>query len=133
MDTADTKKKILVVEDEVLLRSSIRDVLASYGFSTLEAADGKQGLEVALREQPDLILLDIVMPVMDGWTMLEKLRQANAWGETVPVFMLTNLNSDNDEQMSKIAKFEPAYFLVKSNWSLEDIVKKINEQFSSSA
>lgn len=83
-----------------------------------------------MRERPDLILLDIVMPKMDGLTMMRKLRQANEWGKTVPVILLTNLNADDDKIMRAITDNEPAYYLVKSNYTITDLVEKIRERLS---
>lgn len=120
-------KKILVVEDEVSLRNALRDKLTHAGFTTLEAANGSEGLEIALREHPDLVLLDVIMPVMDGMTMLKKLRTENDWGKSVPVIILTNLSSDSDQIISDVTIFEPSYYLVKSDWKLEDLIIKIND------
>lgn len=118
-------KKILIVEDDHALRAALRDKLARERFSVLEAKDGEEGLKVALDEQPDLILSDIVMPKMDGLTMISRLRE-DAWGKTAHVIMLTNL-SDGE---SVSASLENAAFdyLVKSDWKLEDIVEKIRNQ-----
>lgn len=126
-------KKILVavievVEDDASLLKVLVDKLKREGFEVLEAQDGKKGLDIALRERPDLILLDIVMPVMDGWTMLRKLREENPWGKNVPVIVLTNLTSDDDVQLANIVKLEPSYFLVKSDWKIEDLVTKVRER-----
>lgn len=121
-------KKILIVEDELSLRNALRDKLSRENFAVLEAKNGEEGLEVALREHPDLILLDIIMPVMDGMTMLKKLRYENEWGKTVPVIILTNLTSDNEERMRDITNTEPSYYLVKSDWKIEDVVAKIRER-----
>lgn len=91
----------------------------------LEAKNGEEGLEVALREHPDLILLDIIMPVMDGMTMLARLRE-DLWGKDAKVIMLTNL-SDNEKVAETIAHGTYDY-LVKSDWKLEDVVKKVRER-----
>ena len=67
------------------------DTFTREKFSVLQATNGEEGLTVALRDHPNLILLDIIIPVMDGMTMLRKLRE-DAWGKDVPVILLTNLN-----------------------------------------
>lgn len=69
------QKKILVVEDEKNLREAISDVLRAENFITLEAKNGKEGIKIALKERPDLILLDLLMPEMDGMTAFEKIRK----------------------------------------------------------
>jgi DNA-binding response OmpR family regulator len=130
---SESNKKTTVVEiieDDIALSEVIHDKLALEGFSILKANDGEEGLVMALREKPDLILLDIMMPNMDGATMIRKLREANEWGKNVPVIFLTNLNADNDKINQVITDYEPAYYLVKSNLSLSDLVKKIKERLS---
>ena len=74
-----TGKKILIVEDDNSVRKVFKDRLLQEGFSIIEASDGEEGLATALKEHPDLILLDILMPKMDGMTMLSKLHQ-DEWG-----------------------------------------------------
>lgn len=119
-------KKILIIEDEKPLRSALHDKLSREGFSViLEAQNGKDGLEIALREHPDMILLDIVMPVMDGMTMLRELRK-DAWGKDVKVIILTNL-SDN-EKVGEAVSGGAYDYLVKTDWRLEDVISKIRER-----
>ncbi len=122
------EKIILVVEDEPSLLGVLVDRFTLEKFSVLQAKNGEEGLAVALKEQPDMILLDIIMPVMDGMTMLKKLRLANEWGKHVPVILLTNLASDNDGRIKDIIETEPAYYLVKTDWKLEDIVAKVRDR-----
>jgi len=118
-------KKILVVEDDSSLRKALSEKLVREKFIVCEAENGEDGLEVALREHPDLMLLDIVMPRMDGLTMLSRLRK-DARGKGVKVIMLTNL-SDGESVLKSLD--EAAYdYLVKADWKLEDIVKKIRER-----
>jgi DNA-binding response OmpR family regulator len=118
-------KKVLVVEDDGALLQILRDKLTKEAFSVFLAKDGAIGLDTALKEHPDLILLDIVMPVMDGMSMLFHLRK-DPWGKTVPVILLTNLSEAEDVAESLR---ERAYdYLVKSDWKLEDVVKKVKEK-----
>lgn len=70
-----TKARVLVVEDEKLLRMALVDALASEGFEVLEASDGEAGLALALAEGPDLILLDLMLPKRDGFSVLKALRE----------------------------------------------------------
>lgn len=122
-------KSILIVEDEPPQRNILRDELIQAGFSVLEAKNGVEGLEVALANHPDLILLDLVMPVMDGMTMLKKLRQ-NDWGATAVVIILTNLISKNNEVNNFLTQTKHTYFLEKSNVKIADVVKKIKERLN---
>jgi DNA-binding response OmpR family regulator len=125
--TIDTAKKaILIVEDDIALRKVLVDKLTDESFIALEAADGEEGLVVAKEKHPELILLDIFMPRMDGITMLGKLRTMDAWGKHVPVLVLTN--STDAQTISKISSFEDTDFLIKSEWSLEALVARIREK-----
>ena len=84
-------KKILIIEDEEPMRRVLKDTLEQEGFIVFESSDGKVGLEEAYLKRPDLILLDILMPKIDGMTVLKQLRKEE-WGKGVPVVILTNLN-----------------------------------------
>ena len=118
----DIKKKILIVEDNQSLRHALKEAIGREDFIALVAKDGEEGLAVAFKSHPDLILLDIIMPKMNGVKMLEKLREDN-WGKTVPVLLLTN---DTDpEHMRETLKDNAADYLIKSDWEIEDVVKKI--------
>jgi len=119
-------RKILVIEDEQPMRDAISDTLTQHLFSVIAADNGKDGLELALHDHPDLILLDIFMPKMDGLSMLETLR-SDAWGHDAPVIVLTNLNPDSDQTIKTILDHKPAFYLIKSNVTLEAIVSKIKE------
>lgn len=119
------KKKILIVEDDDSLRRALAEKLLYEKFAVFEAENGIVGFEEALRERPDLILLDVIMPKMDGLTMLSKLRE-DSWGKIAQVIMLTNVN-DGESVLKSLdqAAFD---YLIKSDWKLEDIVRKIRER-----
>ncbi|MBI4653236.1 response regulator [Candidatus Kuenenbacteria bacterium] len=121
----ENKKTILIIEDEISLQNILKKRLERENFLVLEAKNGEEGLDIALRERPDLILLDIIMPVMDGLTMLKKLRE-NGWGKNVMVILLTNL-SDN-EKIAEAVVHGTYDYLVKSDWKIEDVVAKIREK-----
>jgi DNA-binding response OmpR family regulator len=120
------KKTILIVEDELPMLKALSDKFSLEGYYTLEAKDGAAGLEAALSKKPDLIILDIFMPVMDGKAMFEKLRQ-DAWGKTVPVIILTNLNPD-DKTLDQLMSSGPSYYFIKSKWKLEELVAKVKKE-----
>ncbi|MBI2630782.1 response regulator [Candidatus Nomurabacteria bacterium] len=126
----DKKTKILVVEDEEVICEAYTDELRDEGFAVLVANNGRDGLELALRERPDLILLDILMPIMDGLTMMDALRQKNLYGKSVPIILLTNLSASEEKIMQVITKDEPAYYLVKSDWNLSAVMEKIKERLA---
>jgi CheY-like chemotaxis protein len=121
-------KKILIVEDEAPLRNAIADILTFEGFTVFQAKNGQEGLDTSLAQHPDLILLDLMMPVMDGLTMLEKLRQDQEYGKNALVILLTNINDpDKVAQATEAGTFD---FLVKSDWNIEDVVKKIKTRLN---
>lgn len=119
-------KKILVVEDESDMRQALAESLEYEEFKVFQAANGEEGLGEALARRPDLIILDIVMPEMDGMEMMKKLRRQNAWGHDVPIILLTNLSAD-DKIMRGIVENGPSYYLVKSDWKIPDVIKKVRE------
>jgi len=121
----NNKKRILIVEDEVAILRATSDRLTDEDYEMIEAKDGKAGLDLALKEHPDLILLDILMPKMDGVQVMKKLRE-DSWGKSVPVILLTKLDLD-DQKLREIVQYGAAYYLVKRDWSLEDVVKKVKE------
>ena len=113
---------ILIVEDDIHHLTALKDKFFNEGFTVLETRDGQEGLTSALTNHPDLILLDIIMPIMDGMTMLDNLR-LDPWGKSVPVVLLTNL-SEADKVAASLRQGVYDY-LIKSDWKLEDIVKKV--------
>lgn len=119
------KPKVLVVEDDSALQRVLCDKLSQEGFLALKAGDGMEGLEVALKNHPDLILLDIVMPKMDGMEMLAKLR-VDDWGKNAPVMLLTNLN--DPEKMSNSLAQDVHEYLVKTDWTLENLIEEIKKK-----
>ena len=118
-------KKILLIDDDPMTQKALREKLSKLQYRVYTAMDGKEGLKVAIKEKPDIILLDLVMPVMDGMTMLEKLRQ-NSWGKTANVIILSNLS--DAEKVSEAVKRGAFDYLVKVDWKLEDVVKKIKDK-----
>ncbi len=125
------KIKILVVEDDDSIRGVYAEKLRSEGFAVFVARNGQEGLDLALREKPNLILLDLLMPIMDGLAMMNSLRgKGGQFGKDVPVIFLTNLPPDEEKIMQSIVKHEPAYYLIKSQWNLNQIVEKIRERLS---
>ena len=125
----DQGKTILIVEDDRALSLTLKDNFEKEGFNIILAKDGVEGLKFALEQKPDLILLDIVMPNMDGMTMMRKLRD-DVRGKKVPIILLTNLEAD-DAIMKGIIRDEPSYYLVKANWKMEDVIEKVKERLGS--
>jgi len=120
----ENKKKILVIEDEATLQKALNDILVQEEYEVFSALDGLSGVEIAGKEKPDLILLDIILPKMDGFEVLKRLKEE---GETsnIPVIILTNLNDIDDIQ--KALDLGATTYLVKADFHLEDVLKKIKE------
>lgn len=118
-------KKILVVEDEPAYLKLLNDLLTRKGYKVIEAVDGKKGLDMAISENPDLILLDIMLPVMDGMTMLHELRKTEK-GKLMKVIVLTNLDP-NPDLIKKTIADQPTYYLIKSDTKLSELTAKIEE------
>ena len=87
--------------------------------------NGEEGLKAVFQERPDLILLDIVMPKMDGLTMLKELRK-DGWGKTAKVIILTNL-SDN-QKVADAMENDTYEYIVKTDWKISDIIAKVKEK-----
>ncbi len=117
-------KKILIVEDDSKMTKILVEALRKENFETLEATDGKEGLEIALKAKPDLILLDIIMPVMDGLEMLHKLK-AKDEGKDITVIVLTNSNDLN--KMAEAIEKGISSYIVKSDFTLNDLIRKVKE------
>ena len=86
-------EKILIADDEQLMRQLVIDFLRPEGYEILEASDGKEALEIYDKEHPDLILLDVMMPGYDGWTVCREIRRES----TVPIMMLTAKGEEIDQ------------------------------------
>jgi len=118
----NNKPLILVIEDDKLIANAIERKLRKNGFVVAIAADGNEGVELALEKHPALILLDIVLPLMDGITVLDKIRQ-DSWGAKVPVIVLSNLTrAMTPDEMRKKGISQ---YLIKTDWTLEEVIKKV--------
>lgn len=120
------QKTILIVEDEESFRDIIVTALRSKKFITLQAKDGREGVELALSKHPDLILLDLLMPVMDGMSAFKKIRE-DIWGANVPVIVFTNQNATDENLVQDMVNCKPFYYLIKSSWKIYDVIKKIED------
>lgn len=117
--------KILVVEDDLSISGLLSEYLTDEGFNVIVAQDGDQGLEMAISEKPDLILLDIMMPKKDGLTVLKELRSTEE-GKTVPVIMLTNEKSI--EEVNQALKSGVHDYFIKADWDVKTLLASIRRQ-----
>jgi len=125
-------KKVLVVEDDGLLRRIVSDRLKAMGYDIFQAEDGKEAVDITLDKKPDLILLDLLIPKVDGFTVLEKIRSypEKQIADTA-VVVLSNLWSDKDILRVKSLKIDEYY--VKANTDMEEVFKKIENLLNKSS
>lgn len=123
--TASQQHTVLIVEDEHSLLKVLGDKLTHAGFAVLAATNGEEGLHMALAHHPDILLLDILMPKMDGLQLLAELRK-DTWGREVPVILLTN--SRDLESVAQATSHGAYDYFVKSDMKLEDVVAKVKEK-----
>ena len=110
------KKSILVVDDDEMTRLLIRQALLSDVYDVIEAKDGAQGIEIFNEIQPDLVLLDVELPKLNGFEVC-KLIRSSLWGQTTPIVMLTGM--DDTDSIDKAYRLGATDFMVKPiNWSL---------------
>lgn len=122
---------VLVVDDEQSLLKALTEKLVVEGFNVLKANNGSEGLEISLSKKPDLTMLDLMMPVMDGKEMIKKLRE-DEWGATVPVIVMSNVTDTQSiyDMISTGTSQRPNDYLVKSDTSLESILEIIKSHLS---
>jgi two-component system, OmpR family, alkaline phosphatase synthesis response regulator PhoP len=114
-------KKILVIDDEAVIRQVYTEKLMQEGFEAVSASDGETGYQIALAENPDLIILDIIMP--GRWSGEDTLKQIKQNDKTkhIPVIMLTNV----DNQVFQTYDEGSTWYFIKVQTSLEEVVAKI--------
>jgi DNA-binding response OmpR family regulator len=119
-------KSILIVEDEPAQSEVLQEKFKEEGFLVSVAKNGEEGLAGALAQHPDVILLDIILPIMDGLTMLRKLRE-DEWGSVAKVVVLTALTA-NDLTDIKSSSVDLDYFLMKTDWTLDGVVGVVKKR-----
>lgn len=119
--------KILVVEDEEILLTALQEELRQGGYTVEGAVDGEDGLNKIKAFKPDLVLLDLVMPKMDGMAVLKKLKESQETTD-LPVVILTNLS--DYERISEALSLGAKDYLVKANYSLSDLMDKVKAVLS---
>mgnify|MGYP000274069851 CR=1 FL=1 len=117
-------KKILFIEDESALQKTLSDYLKKEGYEVISALDGESGLRLAQTQKPDLILLDLILPKMDGFEVLRKLME-NPETKEIPVIILTNL--ERMEDISRALELGAKTYLVKANYTLKEVTEKVKQ------
>lgn len=119
-------KKILFIEDESALQKTLGEVLTKEGYTIFSALDGELGFELAKLKKPDLILLDLILPRLNGFEVLKKLKENNET-KNIPVIVLTNLEGVNE--VNKAIELGAKTYLVKAQYTLEEVLEKIRNLF----
>jgi len=118
------KKRILICEDEPDMRGLLQSMIESADYDVITAEDGQKGLDLAIKERPDMILLDLVMPKLSGFEVLEKLRYEPAT-QDIPVIILSNLGQE--KEVSRGKALGAVDYLIKADVHLTEILDKIGK------
>ena len=118
------KLLILVVEDDVHIRNILQKKLTDQDFVVIMAHQGQEGVDMALAQHPDLIIMDIIMPRLDGLSAIRKLR-VDTWGKSVPIIVFTNL--EDEGYVSQAVQEGVNKYVLKYKSSFSDIVKAVWE------
>jgi DNA-binding response OmpR family regulator len=118
-------KKILIVEDEKRLAEALEIKFKHAGFDVIKAENGQIGLDLIISQNPHIVLLDLMMPVMDGKTMLKKLREFPQY-KSLPVIVLTNAGDVENMRETQLY-FSASAFMIKSNTSPDEILAKVRD------
>ncbi len=117
-------KKILIIEDETALLYALQSQLATEGYEVLTADDGEKALKILEKNKPEAIVLDIVLPKLNGWELLKKIK-SDEEKKDIPVIIISNLSDDASRQRG--IELGAKDYLPKINYSLAELVNKIKE------
>jgi CheY-like chemotaxis protein len=119
---AESARRVLLAEDDRFLRRAAESRLRQNGFTVLPAVDGEEALKVARAERPDLILLDLIMPKLQGFEVLKALKQDPVTAP-IPVIVLSNLGQDED--LKRAMELGAIAYFIKAHLSLQDLVQRV--------
>lgn len=122
---ASDKKKIMIVEDDEFLRSLTAKRLENENYKVVMAVDGESAIKTIGEEEPDLILLDLLLPGTNGFQVLEKIKGDDGKAKKTPVIVFSNLGQQED--IKKAKGLGANDFLIKANFTLDDVVGKVQE------
>jgi len=120
----ENKKTILMIEDDSFLRNLYRDKLEAGGFDFIEATSGIEGMNKIINEKPDLVILDILLPMRSGFDVLEEMNKEGLILE-IPVVILSNLKQETDIEEAR--KLGAKDYFVKAETSFSDVLERIEE------
>jgi two-component system, chemotaxis family, response regulator WspR len=120
------KKKVLIVEDDNFVAEVYFAKLTEMGYEAILAQNGEEGLAALKKDKIDLILLDILMPIMNGMEMLEEIKKNDQW-RNIPVILLTNVGEK--ESIQKVREMGVKNYLIKSHFTPAEVIEKIESVF----
>lgn len=115
-------KTILIIEDDDFFRELIRKKLASKDFNFLEAVNGEAGIEIMKEKKPDLVLLDLLLPNMDGFEVVAQIKSDTGIA-SIPIIVLSNLGQKED--IDRALKLGASDYLIKSQFDIDQVIEKI--------
>jgi len=120
----DKKIKVLIIEDDSYILDMYKIKFEASNFEVTAASDGMAGLKILKKKRPDVILLDVIMPKMDGFSVLKAIKNKPELKE-IPVILLTNLGQR--ENIEKGFELGAASYIIKAHFTPSEVVKKIND------
>ncbi|HUD08555.1 MAG TPA: response regulator [Candidatus Saccharimonadales bacterium] len=120
------KKKILIVEDDNFVAEVYFAKLTEMGYEAILAQNGEEGIATLKKDKIDMILLDILMPIMNGMEMLEEIKKREDW-KNIPVILLTNVGEK--ESIQKVREMGVKNYLIKSHFTPAEVIEKIESVF----
>lgn len=117
-----TGKKVLLIEDDRYISRAYQDGLERAGFQVSVSLDGREGMKSVKADKPDLILLDLIMPIQNGFEFLEEIKMSPEF-KKIPVIILSNLGQDSDIQKGKALGVDE--YLIKANFSMKEVIEKV--------
>jgi DNA-binding response OmpR family regulator len=121
------KPKILVIEDEASIQTALSIILKNEDYRVIVANNGVEGIALAEKGRPDLVILDLLMPKLDGQTMLHTLRE-QTWGKTIPVIIYTNI--ENSRSITETLQDGATHYLIKADTSAQDLLGTVKSIFN---
>jgi PleD family two-component response regulator len=119
--------KVLVIEDDQFLRDMLVDKLVAEGFGVAEAVDGETGMEVLQKEKPKLVLLDIILPGIDGFEVLQRMQKDPEMSK-IPILIISNLGAQKD--IDKAKELGALDYIIKAHFTPGEIIKKVRQALS---
>ena len=119
------KKKVLIIEDEDIMLNLLQKKLTNEGYEVFTAMDGEKGLEVMAKVNPELVLLDIVMPKLGGFEVMERMKKDPGLKE-IPVIIVSN--SGQPVEISKAQELGAKDWLIKTEFDPQEVIEKVVKQ-----